>query len=75
MKTVAIMTMAFLPGTFFAALFSMPLLQWDGSRIVQDGFWVYLAWTIPVTLLVFGLWIAITKGKSITDMCRLARGI
>ncbi|CAH0050559.1 unnamed protein product [Clonostachys solani] len=70
MKTVAIMTMAFLPGTFFAALFSMPLLQWDGSRIVQDGFWVYLAWTIPVTLLVFGLWIAITKGKSITDMCR-----
>jgi Mg2+ and Co2+ transporter CorA len=27
MKTVAVMTVAFLPATFFAALFAMPLLQ------------------------------------------------
>ncbi|VUC31918.1 unnamed protein product [Clonostachys rosea] len=63
MKTVAIMTMAFLPATFFAALFAMPLLEWDGSHMIQKGFWVYWACTIPVTLLVFGLWLGITERK------------
>lgn len=63
MKTVAIMTMAFLPATFFAALFAMPLLEWDGSHMVQKGFWVYWACTIPVTLLVFGLWLGIIERK------------
>ncbi|CAG9986459.1 unnamed protein product [Clonostachys byssicola] len=63
MKTVAIMTMAFLPATFFAALFAMPLLEWDGSHMVQKGFWVYLACTIPVTLLVFALWLGIIERR------------
>ena len=41
MKTVAIMTMLFLPATFFAALFSMPLLRWEETIVIQDRFWVY----------------------------------
>lgn len=41
MKTVAVMTMLFLPATFFAALFSMPLLQWGETAVIQDRFWVY----------------------------------
>jgi Mg2+ and Co2+ transporter CorA len=41
MKTVAVMTMLFLPATFFAALFSMPLLQWSEAQVIQDRFWVY----------------------------------
>ncbi|XXH01977.1 hypothetical protein Hte_008341 [Hypoxylon texense] len=60
MKTVAIMTMAFLPATFFAALFSVPSLDWrpdPGQNVVQSNFWIYWAFTLPATALVFGLWL------------------
>ncbi|MCJ1267883.1 hypothetical protein MMC22_007769 [Lobaria immixta] len=35
MKTIALMTIAFLPGTFFAALFATPLLKWDSAPVMQ----------------------------------------
>ncbi|KAI1088891.1 hypothetical protein F5B19DRAFT_404421 [Rostrohypoxylon terebratum] len=57
MKTVAIMTMAFLPATFFAALFSVPSLDWHADSVIQPGFWVYWAFTLPATALVFALWL------------------
>ncbi|KAM7205229.1 hypothetical protein V8F33_001060 [Rhypophila sp. PSN 637] len=57
MKTIAVMTMVFLPATFFAALFSMPTLQWDQSQVMQGKFWVYWAFTIPVTVAVFAVWV------------------
>jgi len=56
MKTIAIMTMLFLPGTFFAALFSVPMLKRDSVDIVQRKFWVYWVCTIPTTLFVFAVW-------------------
>jgi len=31
-KTVVVLTIAFLPATFFAALFSMPSLGWDAPE-------------------------------------------
>ncbi|KAK3367287.1 hypothetical protein B0T24DRAFT_533967 [Lasiosphaeria ovina] len=65
MKTVAIMTMAFLPATFFAALFAVPSLHWDQSVVVQDTFWVYWAFTLPTTLAVFVIWLLITGRKQI----------
>lgn len=54
MKTIALMTMIFLPGTFFAALFDQPTLNWEPTRpgVVQDGFGLYWALTIPSTLVV-----------------------
>lgn len=63
MKTIAIMTMAFLPGTFFAALFAVPSLRWDQTspRVIQSEFWVYWAFTGPVTVLVFLIWLVLTK--------------
>ncbi|KLU92576.1 hypothetical protein MAPG_11521 [Magnaporthiopsis poae ATCC 64411] len=58
MKTIAVMTMAFLPATFFAALFAMPSLQWNNQdKVVQDGFWVYWALTLPTTAMVFLVWL------------------
>ncbi|RYP19075.1 hypothetical protein DL765_003571 [Monosporascus sp. GIB2] len=56
MKTIAIMTMVFLPGTFFAALFAVPSLQWDQPTVVSDRFWVYWALTIPSTVAVLLIW-------------------
>jgi hypothetical protein len=55
MKTIAIMTMAFLPATFFAALFALPSPQW----------WVYWTYTLPTTVLVFAIWSVATKRKTL----------
>jgi len=61
MKTIAIMTMVFLPATFFAAFFSLPLLEWDQPKVLHDKFWMYWAFTIPCTAAVFGVWLATTS--------------
>ncbi|KAF2230834.1 hypothetical protein EV356DRAFT_579711 [Viridothelium virens] len=65
MKTIAIMTMVFLPGTFFATFFSSPWFQWNSSPVIQSQFWTFWAFTIPVTALVFALWFGITKRQTI----------
>lgn len=56
MKTVAVMTMAFLPATFFAALFALPSLDWKGPAVITNTFWIYWVFTIPTTILVFIIW-------------------
>jgi hypothetical protein len=60
MKAIAALTMFFLPGTFIASLFAMPLLDWQaeaGQPVISHRFWIYWAVTIPLTLLVVILWI------------------
>lgn len=61
MKTVAILTMTFLPATFFAALFALPVFQWNATPVLQPRFWVYWAFTIPFTVLVFAVWFIATS--------------
>ncbi|KAI0904108.1 hypothetical protein F4823DRAFT_568029 [Ustulina deusta] len=56
MKIIAVMTMLFLPGTFFATLFAVPSLQWDKDPVITDRFWVYFAFTIPSTLLILAFY-------------------
>ncbi|KAI0380051.1 hypothetical protein F5Y04DRAFT_282181 [Hypomontagnella monticulosa] len=68
MKVIAIMTMIFLPGTFFAALFAVPSLHWDGENVVGGNFWVYWVFTIPFTVLIIILWLAITQRKEMKSM-------
>ncbi len=64
MKTVAVLTMAFLPATFFAALFSMPSMSWDDP----DKLGLYFAFTLPVTLVIFGIWAGVTQRKVIKEV-------
>ena len=52
MKSIAVLTMVFLPGTFFATLFSMPSLGWDQPK----DFPLYWTYTIPFTLAPFIIW-------------------
>ncbi|KAK3323070.1 hypothetical protein B0H66DRAFT_219272 [Apodospora peruviana] len=52
MRAIALMTMFFLPGTFFATLFSVPSLQWNEEEVITSRFWIYCAFAIPSTLLV-----------------------
>jgi hypothetical protein len=63
MKTIAILTMIFLPGTFFCSLFSTPMMDWNKEEVVGARFWVFWAVTIPTTLAVFVAWFARIKWK------------
>ena len=66
MKTIAVMTMMFLPGTFFAALFAVPSLKWDAGVVISDRFWIYWAFALPSTALIILLWWTITNWKTIS---------
>lgn len=89
MKSIAVVTMLFLPGTFVSVsspatfpssqtnlwtqktLFAMPFFHVgaeDEVKLVVDSqWWLYLAVTLPVTLLVFLLWGAWSKIKDKTQ--------
>jgi hypothetical protein len=57
MKAIAAVTMLFLPGTFVASLFAMPIFSWNataGNDVISHRIWVYWAVTIPLTLITFG---------------------
>jgi hypothetical protein len=49
MRVIATLTMVFLPGTFMSSVFGMAML--DNAR-----WWLYVALTIPLTLLVIAIW-------------------
>ncbi|KAG2415024.1 hypothetical protein HFD88_006214 [Aspergillus terreus] len=54
MKSIALLTMFFLPGTYMATFFAMPFfdLSSSGGSIVRPQFWYYWATSVPLTLLV-----------------------
>ncbi|KAJ4860426.1 hypothetical protein T069G_05414 [Trichoderma breve] len=54
MKIIALLTTFFLPGTFIASFFAMPLFNWSEPslhQVANSHFWVYWAVTGPLTLL------------------------
>jgi hypothetical protein len=59
MKSLAVVTMVFLPGTFVASFFAIPLFNWravEGESLVDSRFWLYWAVTLPLTLVVIVIW-------------------
>ncbi|KAI5920486.1 hypothetical protein F4810DRAFT_723321 [Camillea tinctor] len=59
MRSIAILSMVFLPGTAIASIFSTSLFQWDdpsGNVIVSKYLWIYFAVTIPCTIMTVGFW-------------------
>lgn len=59
-RTITIMTILFLPGTFVATFFSMDMVDWkpsDGSSPKLSSYmWVYWIISIPLTIVVLGSW-------------------
>ncbi|PMD31043.1 hypothetical protein L207DRAFT_591976 [Hyaloscypha variabilis F] len=57
-KTIAILTMFFLPATFFAILFTLPLFNWDtpDEPVVRPKIWIYWAFTGASTVGIFALY-------------------
>ncbi|KAJ4125692.1 hypothetical protein NW765_001466 [Fusarium oxysporum] len=59
MKTVALVTVLFLPGTSFAAILAMPFFTGDSSPFDKpDLIWVWVALTVPATIVCFGFYLA-----------------
>lgn len=74
MKTLAIVTMFFLPGSFVSALFSTNLFDWNGVDLTKQDISVpttpqmalYWAITAPLTVITFILyfvWLRIQKDR------------
>jgi hypothetical protein len=64
MKSIALLTMVVLPGTFISTLFAIPLFNWDADSwrdVPKSRFWFYWALTIPLTILTVAAWLAWQK--------------
>ncbi|KAI1264935.1 hypothetical protein F5Y18DRAFT_71372 [Xylariaceae sp. FL1019] len=72
MKSIALLTMIFLPATFVATLFSMGFFNYQGPNgdilRVSPYIWLYFVVTILVTSVAFGIWYLLIKRR------RQARG-
>lgn len=58
MKTIAILTLTFLPGTAVASFFSMNMFSWSPppGEVVSPYLWIFFVTTIPLTGLVYLAW-------------------
>lgn len=63
MKGIAMVTMTFLPATFASTLFGMNFFSFGPSEgierssfIVSRHFWIYWAFTVPMTFVTFAMW-------------------
>lgn len=62
MKTIAIMTMAFLPATFLATFFALPVLEWEYKTDIRiNGFQLYWVLAILSTTMIFIAWTLVTQ--------------
>ena len=53
MKTIALLTLAFLPGTFFAALLATPFFTENLYLSNVNKMWIWVSLTLPVTATAF----------------------
>lgn len=78
MKTIAILGIVFLPGTFVATLFSINMFDWGvagsgttSSLTVSPSMWIYWAITVPLTVLTFVIWVFWSKRENFKSSKRL----
>ena len=75
MKTIAILGIVFLPGTFVATLFSINMFDWGGgdasSLAVSPNMWIYWVITVPLTVVTFLIWLLWSRSENIKSSKRL----
>ncbi|KAI1146380.1 hypothetical protein F4825DRAFT_440936 [Nemania diffusa] len=73
MRTIALVTMVFLPGTFFATVFSMTFFNWqagDGESTVSPLLWIYIAFSVistAATLLGYYYCVGLRSKKALNS--------
>jgi hypothetical protein len=65
MITIASVTMLFLPGTFISAILSTTFFAYDssGRLSVSSQWWILPTSTVPLTIVVFGVWLAWQRAR------------
>ncbi|KAI1208243.1 uncharacterized protein F4807DRAFT_157214 [Annulohypoxylon truncatum] len=66
MRTIALMTMIYLPVTSVASIFSMGVFNWTASEqqsVLTSYFWVYVAVAGCLTVLTLGIWWTLTRAQ------------
>ncbi|KAI0412426.1 hypothetical protein F5X98DRAFT_354893 [Xylaria grammica] len=63
MKSIAFVTLTFLPPTFVSAIFSMSFFDYsaDSGWALSDKFWLYWVFAVPTTLLTAIAWYFLRK--------------
>lgn len=57
MKTISLLGAVFLPGAYLASVFSMTFFNFqDSGPTVSSEFWIYWVVTIPITVVIVGVW-------------------
>ena len=58
MKTISLLGAIFFPGAYLASVFSMTFFNFQNGEgpSVSEQFWIYWAVTIPVTVIIVGVW-------------------
>jgi Mg2+ and Co2+ transporter CorA len=59
MKTIAVVSLVFLPPTFVASAFAMPLFDWNAATIetiLSQRFWMFWAVSAPLTVIICMIW-------------------
>ncbi|EGO56857.1 hypothetical protein NEUTE1DRAFT_123288 [Neurospora tetrasperma FGSC 2508] len=66
MRSIALLTMVFLPMSTVATIFSTNFFSWDaeeGQSVVSKYFWVFIVVAIALTCIVVGAWYTATCAK------------
>ncbi|MCJ1260167.1 hypothetical protein MMC22_000026 [Lobaria immixta] len=66
MKTVSMLTLVFLPGTFVAAIFSAGIFHFEraATNLVSDLWWVYFVVSGLLTIVTVGIWIVYMRWRN-----------
>ncbi|KAI0593983.1 hypothetical protein F4775DRAFT_575663 [Biscogniauxia sp. FL1348] len=64
MRSIAVLTMIFLPATFVATVFSMTFFEWNpvqGQTVMSPYIWIYITGTVMLTSLTLAIWYYFSK--------------
>ncbi|KAH6693017.1 hypothetical protein VD0002_g1964 [Verticillium dahliae] len=70
MRSISLITMIFLPGTFLATIFSMTFFDWGdgtGKARVSGMIWIYFALAFGFTAVTLGIWYFWTSRRRRTE--------
>lgn len=58
MKTLAVVTLVYLPCTTVSSILAMPLFDWDAETgaVINPRIWVFCVFAIPLTVMTIVLW-------------------
>ncbi|KUJ09667.1 uncharacterized protein LY89DRAFT_275418 [Mollisia scopiformis] len=59
-KAISVMSMVFLPATFFCGVFNLPFFDWTANRlsevVLNWRIWIYVACVVGTTLIITFFW-------------------